>query len=119
MISDGDMSIWPAHRAVFGDQAGESLRARNLLDQMTVDVKERVSIVVGPDDVLSPDLVVKRLPGHGMRRVLPVVRLRRRKAWAIETRGNPIPIEILGLRVLRQANYANLHAYSIGARFWF
>ena len=65
MVGDGDMGIGPPHGAVFANQAGESLGTRNFLHEMTVDVEERVSVVVILDDVLRPDLVVKRLPGHG------------------------------------------------------
>ena len=78
MIGDGDVRIRPPQRAIFADQTGESLRARDLLDQMTIDVDQRVPIVIGLDDMRSPNLVVQRLPTrvsrrcHGMRRTLPV-----------------------------------------------
>ncbi len=83
----GGRHVVVAHRQVGADapdlatclvQALERLRAGHFMDQVAVDVQQRRAVVLGVDDVLVPDLVVKRAahrrcPGkEGRFRINPV-----------------------------------------------
>ena len=96
--------------AVLCNQAGKSLRAGDLLDQMPIDVDQRVTVIVGFDNVLSPNLIVKRKPAHGMRSFSSEVPSRHASR---SRRHTSIVRSKFALARLLEANYASLHAYSI------
>jgi hypothetical protein len=67
MIGDGNMGTWTPHPPVLGDQAGKSLWARNLVDDVPIDVEQIIAVIVRLDDMPTPNLVVKRQPAHPIR----------------------------------------------------
>ena len=60
MIGDRDMRVGAADDAARLRQAGEGLRATDLLDEMAVDIEQGRAVAVAPYHVVVPDLVVKR-----------------------------------------------------------
>ena len=74
VCGDSQRAVGAADRAVRGTQAGEGLRGGHLVDQVQVDVEDRLAVLF-LDDVRVPDLVVQGLAGHGLH-VGPQVRAR-------------------------------------------
>src|SRR3954452_2572315 len=68
-VRSGERTLRPALRRAdlaAGDaQPLEGLRARHLMDEVAVDIEERVAVGLRLDDMVVPDLVVKRARGHG------------------------------------------------------
>ena len=69
VVGHGEGAVGAADRAVMGAQPGEGLRRGHLVDQVQVDVEDRLAVrpilaFLG-DDVGVPDLVVEGLAGHG------------------------------------------------------
>ena len=60
MVGDRNMSIRPPNAAMLSNEAGKSLRTRNLMDDVPIDVEQIVAVVVALDDMPAPNLVVKR-----------------------------------------------------------
>ena len=61
---DRERAGGPAHGAAVGAQAGEGLRRRDLVDEVQVDVEDRLAVLLR-NDVGVPDLVIEGLAGHG------------------------------------------------------
>jgi hypothetical protein len=64
VIGDGDVGARTTQRSIGGDEAGERLRARHLLDEVTINVEQAIAVIIGLDDVGVPDLVIE---GQGSR----------------------------------------------------
>ncbi len=60
VVDDGERLLRRAHLAPRHAQPLEGLRARHLVHEMAVDIEERRAFGPGLDDVVVPDLVVKR-----------------------------------------------------------
>ena len=79
VVDDGERLLRRAHLAAGQAQPLERLRARHLVHEMAVDVDEAIA-ALGLDDVVVPDLVVKRARlGHVLLR-RPFRRLRLQKS---------------------------------------
>ena len=65
MIDGGHGPLGPPHLAAGQPQPLEGLRAGNLVDQLQVDVEDRLLALFGMDDVVVPDLLEHR-PGVGL-----------------------------------------------------
>ncbi len=64
VVGHGERAVGPSHRATGGAQAGEGLGRGHLVDQVQVDIEDRLPVPFG-DEVSIPDLVIERLGGHG------------------------------------------------------
>ena len=60
MVDHGQGLLWRADLAARQTQSLERLRARHLVNEMTIDVEETSAIRLLVDDVIIPDLVVQR-----------------------------------------------------------
>ncbi|GFO81817.1 MAG: hypothetical protein A49_14440 [Methyloceanibacter sp.] len=69
VVDDGERLLGRAHFAAGHAQTLEGLRARDLVDEMAVDIDEAGSVGSLVDQMFVPDLVVKRA-GFGHLRVL-------------------------------------------------
>ncbi len=59
VIDNGQRLLWRMHTAARYAQALERLRARYLMNEVTVDIKEARAIGLRIDDVIVPDFIVK------------------------------------------------------------
>ena len=64
VVGHGKGPVGPSDRPAGGAQAGEGLGRGHLVDQMQVDIEDRLAPGVGVDHVGVPDLVVERLASH-------------------------------------------------------
>ena len=64
VVGHRQSAVRPAHGAFRGPKSGERLRRGHLMDQVQVDIEDRLAVLLG-DDVGVPDLVVESLAGHG------------------------------------------------------
>src|SRR4030095_7560907 len=60
VMGDGERGLRTMHLAAGGAQALEGLRARHLMDEMAVDIKQAGAVVLAMDEVTVPDLVEQR-----------------------------------------------------------
>ena len=64
VVSHGQGPVRAPDLPPVGAQAGKGLRRRHLVDQVEVDIEDRLAVLFG-DEVRIPDLVVKGLASHG------------------------------------------------------
>ena len=69
VVDDGQRLFRMAHLAAGHAQAFESLRARHLMDEMAVDIEEAGAVLGLVDQMIVPDLVVKRARLHPLPRM--------------------------------------------------
>ena len=64
VIGHCERAVRPPHRPVVRPQARKGLGRRHLMDQVQVDIEDRLAVLLG-DEVRIPNLVVEGLAGHG------------------------------------------------------
>jgi len=66
MVNNGQRLFRRAHLAIGHPQAFKRLRARHLVHEMPVNIKQAGAIRLGIDDMVVPDLVIKRARSGGI-----------------------------------------------------